>query len=306
MCINCEREIVGSESIDASIMFCEECCSNDFICKECQQKYKMFYFLVMYDCRKFYLKNMEEILVVDFDNLKIVLQCKICDKKFKNKKNLCVYYKIYNSDTCYQCNICWRYYKDSSKLRKYKRYVYLEQRKFECFYCGLKFKEKNILVRYRRICDLIREQLSEVRRFKEGQVMKGEKRIIQEVLCQKCWKTFATERIYLKYVCEGKESDEELDDGEVKMDEDVDDDDSGEEFFDFIIQLCRNCGEKINNKKSLCKRCGRNKFVCFRCQQVFIMLYVLVFYSCEKAFKDNLKFIKEIDFNKSDVQLVCQ
>lgn len=31
------------------------------------------------------------------------------------------------------------------------------------------------------------------------------------------------------------------------------------------------------------------------------MLYVLVFYSCEKAFKDNLKFIKEIDFNKSDI-----
>lgn len=39
----------------------------------------------------------------------------------------------------------------------------------------------------------------------------------------------------MKYVCEGKESDEELDDGEVKMDEDVDDDDSGEEFFDFVI-----------------------------------------------------------------------
>lgn len=306
MCINCEREIVGSESIDASIMLCEECCSNDFTCKECQQKYKMFYFLAMHDCRKSYSKNMEEILAVDFDNLKTALQCKICDKKFKNKKNLCAHYKTHNSDTCYQCNICWRYYKDSSKLRKHKRYVHSEQRKFECSHCGLKFKEKNTLVRHRRICDLTREQLPEVRRSKEGQVMKGEKRTTQEVLCQKCWKTFATERIYLKHVCEGKESDEESDDGEVKMDEDVDDDDSGEESSDSTTQLCRNCGEKTNNKKPLCKRCGRNKFVCSRCQQAFTMLYVLALHSCEKAFKDNLKFIKEIDFNKPDVQLVCQ
>lgn len=305
-CINCEREIVGSESIDASIMLCEECCSNDFTCKECQQKYKMFYFLAMHDCRKSYSKNMEEILAVDFDNLKTALQCKICDKKFKNKKNLCAHYKTHNSDTCYQCNICWRYYKDSSKLRKHKRYVHSEQRKFECSHCGLKFKEKNTLVRHRRICDLTREQLPEVRRSKEGQVMKGEKRTTQEVLCQKCWKTFATERIYLKHVCEGKESDEESDDGEVKMDEDVDDDDSGEESSDSTTQLCRNCGEKTNNKKPLCKRCGRNKFVCSRCQQAFTMLYVLALHSCEKAFKDNLKFIKEIDFNKPDVQLVCQ
>lgn len=305
-CINCEREIVGSESIDASIMLCEECCSNDFTCKECQQKYKMFYFLAMHDCRKSYSKNMEEILAVDFDNLKTALQCKICDKKFKNKKNLCAHYKTHNSDTCYQCNICWRYYKDSSKLRKHKRYVHSEQRKFECSHCGLKFKEKNTLVRHGRICDLTREQLPEVRRSKEGQVMKGEKRTTQEVLCQKCWKTFATERIYLKHVCEGKESDEESDDGEVKMDEDVDDDDSGEESSDSTTQLCRNCGEKTNNKKPLCKRCGRNKFVCSRCQQAFTMLYVLALHSCEKAFKDNLKFIKEIDFNKPDVQLVCQ
>lgn len=305
-CINCEREIVGSESIDASIMLCEECCSNDFTCKECQQKYKMFYFLAMHDCRKSYSKNMEEILAVDFDNLKTALQCKICDKKFKNKKNLCAHYKTHNSDTCYQCNICWRYYKDSSKLRKHKRYVHSEQRKFECSHCGLKFKEKNTLVRHRRICDLTREQLPEVRRSKEGQVMKGEKRTTQEVLCQKCWKTFATERIYLKHVCEGKESDEESDDGEVKMDEDVDDDDSGEESSDSTTQLCRNCGEKTNNKKPLCKRCGRNKFVCSRCHQAFTMLYVLALHSCEKAFKDNLKFIKEIDFNKPDVQLVCQ
>lgn len=305
-CINCEREIVGSESIDASIMLCEECCSNDFTCKECQQKYKMFYFLAMHDCRKSYSKNMEEILAVDFDNLKTALQCKICDKKFKNKKNLCAHYKTHNSDTCYQCNICWRYYKDSSKLRKHKRYVHSEQRKFECSHCGLKFKEKNTLVRHGRICDLTREQLPEVRRSKEGQVMKGEKRTTQEVLCQKCWKTFATERIYLKHVCEGKESDEESDDGEVKMDEDVDDDDSGEESSDSTTQLCRNCGEKTNNKKPLCKRCGRNKFVCSRCHQAFTMLYVLALHSCEKAFKDNLKFIKEIDFNKPDVQLVCQ
>lgn len=236
-CINCEREIMGSESIDASIMLCEECCSNDFTCKECQQKYKMFYFLAMHDCRKSYSKNMEEILAVDFDNLKTALQCKICDKKFKNKKNLCAHYKTHNSDTCYQCNICWRYYKDSSKLRKHKRYVHSEQRKFECSHCGLKFKEKNTLVRHRRICDLTREQLPEVQRSKEGHVMKGEKRTTQEVLCQKCWKTFATERIYLKHVCEGKESDEESDDGEVKMDEDVDDDDSGEESSDSTTQL---------------------------------------------------------------------
>lgn len=305
-CINCEREIVGRESMDASIMLCEECCSNDFTCKECQQKYKMFYFLAMHDCRKSYSKNMEEILAVDFDNLKTALQCKICDKKFKNKKNLCAHYKTHNSDTCYQCNICWRYYKDSSKLRKHKRYVHSEQRKFECSHCGLKFKEKNTLVRHGRICDLTREQLPEVWRSKEGQVMKGEKRTTQEVLCQKCWKTFATERIYLKHVCEGKESDEESDDGEVKMDEDVDDDDSGEESSDSTTQLCRNCGEKTNNKKPLCKRCGRNKFVCSRCHQAFTMLYVLALHSCEKAFKDNLKFIKEIDFNKPDVQLVCQ
>lgn len=316
-CVNCEQAFfVGKEQSDSCSMLCEECCNNQYSCQHCQQKYKLFYFLAMHDCKKSFAKNMEEIKAVDFRKFHGKLTCHLCQKEFDCRKNLCSHYQLHSSDTRYQCDICWRYYKDVSKLRKHKRVVHTEKRKYECTHCGLRYKEKDTLNRHKKTCDLTCTKKSDAEKSGDGD-QSGERKEDQsektgdqsnEFLCKKCLKVFATERIYAKHRCvgqdgNGEETDEDKDVEEEEMEEETEEEENEES--EMAESSCKNCGKNIKNgnKQPLCKLCAKNKFTCSTCHQAFNMFYLLALHDCNKPFKENLLDIK----NKkcSNEELIC-
>lgn len=293
VCVNCEKPIIGEE-LESYSMLCEECCNNQFSCKQCQQRYKMFYILAMHDCRKSYVKNMEEILTTGFENHQDSLPCNICQKKFKNRKNLCAHYKTHYSDTRFQCNICWKYYKDSSKLKKHKRLVHSENRDYKCTVCGKTFKENEKLLRHLRICYKIRDNGSDSGSSGEPQLQNdGDDRssASQEIVCKACFRNFHSERSYLRHRCEGLGKEGNVEDEKAQSD----------------ATSCKNCGRSTtdSNDNLLCRQCSGNKFMCDKCQQAYSMFYLLAMHDCEKTFKENLQCIRNTDFSSPKLELLC-
>ncbi|XP_062576917.1 zinc finger protein 62-like [Saccostrea cucullata] len=309
-CINCEKPIQGEELGEGGgSLLCEECCGNEFSCKQCQQRYKMFYILAMHDCRKSYPKNMEDILSIDFETLEGGLTCNMCFKHFKSKKNLCAHYKLHYSDTRFQCNICFKYYKDSSKLKKHKRFAHSDEREHMCSLCGKCFKEKTTLLRHSKICnndnrDFMCSTCGKT--FKENGTLGKHMKICnservphakkskepspEQLSCKNCDQTFHSERMYLKHRCEGQ--------GKGEIDGEEGGTSSG---------ACRNC-ERVTvqcNQQGLCKQCASNKFVCYQCKQAYSMFYLLAMHSCERSFKQNLQWTRKVDFHKPDLELPC-
>ncbi|XP_061190356.1 zinc finger protein 493-like [Saccostrea echinata] len=309
-CINCEKPIQGEDMGEVGSLLCEECCGNEFSCKQCQQRYKMFYILAMHDCRKSYPKNMEEILAIDFEKLEGNLPCNICYKRFKSKKNLCAHYKTHYSDTRFQCNICFKYYKDSSKLKKHKRFAHSEDREYMCSLCGKCFKENTTLLRHLKICnnenrDFMCSTCGKT--FKENGTLGKHMKICnaervpyakknkepnpEELICKNCSQSFHSERTYLKHSCEGQGIEQSIngEDGGTK---------SG---------ACKNC-ERVTeqcNQQALCRQCAGNKFVCSQCKQAYSMFYLLSMHNCQRTFKENLQWIRKVDFNKPNLELPC-
>lgn len=81
-------------------------------------------------------------------------QCKICQKWIKGKRHLRNHIQVIHNekDQTHICDICNKQYPNTKALKKHKALVHVE-RKFECEFCGKKFKQALMLkVIQSRLC----------------------------------------------------------------------------------------------------------------------------------------------------------